>query len=314
LHGNASSIEGKSYSVAFGGRQTLTLPVGQFVTSDPIALPIPEQSDVTISIDLPPQKLRTLTIHDLSSATTYVATGNQVDSKRLCNAAEIKHWYLIKDLQVSASDRAGAVVVMGDSITDGARSTPDSNHRWPDILAARFSAERHLQAVSVMNEGISGNRLLNENTGPSALDRLKRDVLDAPGAKWVIVSEGINDIRIAQQPKSPSDSITVQQMISAYKLLIERCHAKGLKIYGATLTPDLGSRYANQTEANMRDAINIFIRTPGNFDGVIDFDRALDDPANPGHLRPDFDSGDHLHPNDKGYEVMGKSIPLSLFD
>ncbi|MBS1814886.1 MAG: SGNH/GDSL hydrolase family protein [Acidobacteria bacterium] len=301
------------HALTFSGKPSVTIPAGQFIASDPIKLTLPIFSDVVVSLCVPEQSLKTVTQHSLSMATTYLADGDQTKSEELQDAYKIEHWYMLKDIQVNAEKHSGAVVTLGDSITDGAHSTPDTNRRWPDVLATRLAANKKTKHVSVLNEGISGNRILHDGTGPRALDRLDRDVLNAPGAKWVILLESINDIGHAGQPRNDDDKITADQLIDAMKQIVSRCHAKGLKIYGATLTPYLGAKYATPMGEEMRQKVNAFIRTPGNFDGVIDFEKAIEDPANPGHFLPTFDPGDHLHPNDKGYAAMGNAIDLKLF-
>ncbi len=181
------------------------------------------------------------------------------------------------------------------------------------MLAARLQANPKLAHLSVLNEGIGGNRLLNDLAGPNALARFDRDVLAQSGAKYVILLEGINDIGHTAMPRVPADVITVQDLILAYTQLVTRAHAHGLKIYGATITPYVGAHYYAPKGEEMREAVNQWIRTSGVFDGVIDFDKAVADPAKANVIAPAYDSGDHLHPNDAGYQKMADSIDLSLF-
>jgi lysophospholipase L1-like esterase len=208
---------------------------------------------------------------------------------------------------VAAPNQAGAVVAFGDSITDGTRSTPDLNSRWPDVLAKRLAASNTKMAV--LNQGIAGNRVLCDGAGVSALARFDRDVLVQPGVTHVIVLESINDIGIGRNNPSPSAA----DLIAAHRQLIERAHARGLLIYGATLTPFEGAAYATPEGEAKRQAVNDWIRTGKAYDGVIDFDAAVRDPAAPAKIQQQFNPGDNLHMNDAGYKAMADAINLGLF-
>jgi lysophospholipase L1-like esterase len=246
--------------------------------------------------------------------TTWITEGNNTTAETATGARTISSFCFVKAVDVTSSDaRAAAIVCLGDSITDGAHSTPNTNQRWPDILAARLQADSKTAHFSVLNEGIGGNRLLNDLAGVNALARLDRDVLAQSGVKYVILLEGINDIGHTALPRDPSDVITVPELILAYTQIVAHAHAHGLKIYGATLTPYDGARYSSPKGEEMREAVNQWIRTSGVFDGVIDFDKAVQDPANSKVFAAAYDSGDHLHPDDAGYEKMGDSIDLGLF-
>ena len=205
--------------------------------------------------------------------------------------------------------RSGVVVTFGDSITDGARSTLDMNSRWPDYLARRLAARKG-KTVGVLNAGISGNQVLGDGAGVSALARFDRDVLMQTGVTHVIVMEGINDIGIARSNPTPS----ADDLIAGHRQLIARAHARGLKVYGATLTPFEGAAYWSAEGEAKRQALNQWIRTSGEYDGVIDFDQVTRDPAAPTKFLPAYDSGDHLHPGDAGYKAMGEAVDLKLFD
>jgi lysophospholipase L1-like esterase len=214
---------------------------------------------------------------------------------------------------VTAPESVGAVVAFGDSITEGFRSTPDTNYRWPDLLAKRLMAQPGNAKVAVLNAGIGGNRVLAEerySAGINALARFESDALDEAGATHVIVIEGINDIGYAGQNPTP----TAEDIIAGYKQLIQFAHTRGLKIYGATLTPFDGANYFTREGEAKRQAINQWIRTSKAYDAVIDFDLATRDPANPTKLLPLYDSGDHLHPNNAGYKAMADAIDLALFN
>ena len=220
-------------------------------------------------------------------------------------------WYFLKDVQVDATRRSGAVITLGDSITDGAQSTTETNRRYPDDLAPLLAASKKTAALSVLNVGISGNRILHENAGPDALDRFDRDVLAQAGARYVILLEGINDI--GNMHRAQADAITEQQMLDAFTALANRAHAKGLKFIVATILPYGGARYGSPDGEDIREHVNAFLRTSTLFDGVVDFDKAMRDPKQPTQLLAKYDCGDHLHPNDAGYAAMAAAVNLKLF-
>jgi lysophospholipase L1-like esterase len=204
-------------------------------------------------------------------------------------------------------------VAFGDSITDGAHSTRDANDRWPDVLAQRLHANKKTAQLAVLNEGIGGNRVLHDNTGPSALARFDRDVLAQAGVKYLILLESINDIGHAEDPVRPYDVITADDLIAGLTQLAIRAHTHGIKVYGATLTPYVGAKYASPAGEKMREAVNQWIRTTNQLDGFIDFDKATSDPANPQVFSEAAGSIDNLHPGDSGYKLMGNAIDLKLF-
>jgi lysophospholipase L1-like esterase len=212
-------------------------------------------------------------------------------------------------VEVTAFADTRVVVTMGDSITDGTASTPDTNRRWPDFPFQRLRDAGINMAVA--NQGISGNRILHDGAGPNALARFDRDVLSHNGVTHVVLLEAINDI--GQSFLNPPLAVSAASLIQGYRQLIARAHLKGLKIIGATLTPYEGAGYFSEPGELDREALNDFIRNSGEFDGVIDFDLATRDPANPRHFNPAYNSGDNLHPNDAGYRAMADSIDLSLF-
>jgi lysophospholipase L1-like esterase len=206
---------------------------------------------------------------------------------------------------------ASLIVAFGDSITDGARSTPDTNHSWPALLAARLAAQKATANIAVGNMGIGGNRVLRDVAGASALARFDRDVLSQPGVKWVMVLEGINDI--GRGATTPAEMVTADDLIAGYKQIIERAHTHGIKAIGCTLTPFEGANYSREEGEAVREALNTWIRTSGAYDAVVDFEAATRDPNNPKRFRADLDPGDHLHPNDAGYQAMADAVDLSLF-
>ena len=303
---------GSAKSVLFGGQPVITIAPGALAISDPIALPLLPLSDLAVTLFLPGQQISMLSLHEAAHQTNLSAAGNQLAAESLDKPTVNHSWYFLKGVQVETATR-GAVVCFGDSITDGSASKTDSNHRWPDILAARLHAEKKTADLALMNEGIGGNRVLHDKAGPSALARFDRDVLAQPDVRYVIVLEGINDIGHIAHPKLPGDLITADDLIEGYKQLIERAHAHGIKVYGATLTPYGGAGYASVQGQEVRDKVNAFIRAGAAFDGAIDFDKATRDGANPQQFLPAYDSGDHLHPSDAGYKAMGDAIDLVLF-
>ena len=206
---------------------------------------------------------------------------------------------------------AALIVAFGDSITDGARSTPETNHSWPALLAARLAARKATANIAVGNMGIGGNRVLRDGAGVSAVARLDRDVLSQSGVKWLMVLEGINDI--GHGALAPAEAVTADELIGAYKQIIEQAHTHGIQVIGCTLTPFEGANYSRENGEAVREAVNTWIRTSGAYDAVVDFEAATRDPDNPKRYRADFDPGDHLHPNDAGYQAMANAVDLSIF-
>jgi len=317
----AGIVPGSDHQLTFGGNATVTIPPGAPIVSDPVDFDIPNLAELAVSIYLP-QPTAGLSGHTLGVQTTYVAaagSGDQTGAVAVPTPTTTLIRYFLAGIDVLADDEVGAVVTFGDSITDGFNSTVDANRRWPDRLAERLLERRHPQNRTVVNEGISGNRLLHNVIGPDALSRFDRDVISQPHVEFVTVLLGINDVGFSaiSVPNSPppfgNQAVTADQMIQAYRQLITRAHAKGIKIIGATLTPFEGAGYATAEGEAKRQAANHFIRSSGEFDAVIDFDRVTRDPTHPARLAPQFDSGDHLHPNDLGYKTMADSIDLSIF-
>lgn len=316
----AAIVPGTDRILTFGGQASIVIPPGATVLSDPADLDVPPLADLAVSIFVPGSTgpaawhfdaLQTTYVSPPGDFTTsddmpFIATTEYVGPDGLPHHA----WFWLAGVEVTASKRTGAVVILGDSITDGARSTPDTNNRWSDHLAMRLMTERGNHDVGVLNQGIAGNRLLNDIIGANALARYDRDVLTQTGVTHVIAFLGNNDILFVF---SPADMVTVDQIITGHRQLIRRARARGLKIYGATLTPFGGFVLSSAEKEEKRRAINHWIRTSGEYDAVIDFDAVLRDPSNPSRLRPDYDSGDHLHPNDLGYQSMGSAVDLELF-
>lgn len=291
-------------ALAFSGRPSVTIPPGALMVSDPVNFPLRPLSDLAVTVHVRDATME-ITGHPGSRTTTYLTAGDFVSAARLPAPATTAHWYYINGIDVTAGDSAGAVAALGDSITDGRGSTTDRNDRWPDVLAGRLQENRGTAGIAVLNAGIGGNRVLNDGLGPSALARLDRDVLAQPGVRWLILFEGINDLG--------THSASAEDLIAAYRQIITRAHARGIRVYGGTITPCGGSFYDNPDLEAARQTINAWVRTGGEFDGVIDFDAAVRDSQNPHRLRAEADSGDHLHLNPIGYKIMAEAVDLRLF-
>lgn len=302
--------------VTFSGRSSFRIPAGAVAVSDPVDLVVPPLADLAIDLYLPGELgsgPSPLTMHNGANQTNYVSTtGSHLGEATLAASTQTRSWFLISRVEVMAPRQTGAIVTFGDSITDGTRSTADTNSRWPDELARRLGEQRNGPRFAVLNAGIAGNQILGEGNpaaGMNSLARFDRDVLMLPGVTHVVVLEAINDIGIARQNPTPS----ADDLIAGYKQLIQRAHTRGLKIYGATLTPYEGAAYFTPEGEAKRQAVNQWIRSGGGFDGVIDFDAATRDPNAPTQFKAEYDSGDHLHPNDAGYKAMGAAVDLALF-
>jgi lysophospholipase L1-like esterase len=303
-------------AVTFRGARDLTIPAGAEYLSDAVAFPVSALSNLAISIhfDLPPTGE---TGHPGSRATSYLTHGDMVSAASLPDATSVEHWYQVSGVDVTSPVQAGSVVTLGDSITDGHGATTNGNDRWPDVLAARMQGDKTARTMGVLNEGIGGNRLLLDGLGPNALARFDRDVLAQTGVRAVIVLEGVNDLGTLTRDHdvSPEEhAALVGRIEAAYLQMIERAHAHGVRVIGATILPYVGSTYyhpAAESEAD-RQAINRWVREAGHFDAVVDFDRVTRDPQHPDRLLPAYDSGDHLHPGPAGYKAMGEAIPLTL--
>jgi lysophospholipase L1-like esterase len=314
LSSGASAISaGSATPLTFGGAPSITIPPGALVLSDPVALKVAPASNLAVSLFLPDQPVNQLTFHPFADQTNYLVPGNVVSAASFDTPTTFFTWDFLKGVDVTADNKAASIVAFGDSITDGAHSTRDANARWPDVLAHRLQADKKTAHLGVLNEGIGGNRILHDTTGPSALARFDRDVLAQAGVKYLIIMESINDIGHATDPTKPYDIITSDDLIIGLSQLASRAHTHGIKVFGATLTPFVGAKYQTPAGEEMRQAINKWIRTTNQFDGVIDFDKVTTDPTHPGMFLVLDDSGDHLHPGDAGYRAMGESIDLNLF-
>ena len=301
-------------AMTFGGKASITIPAGAMAVSDPAALTLPAFANVAVSLFVPAQTIHEVSVHGFADQTSYLGAGNEVGKVKLTEAKEIYSWPFLKGVDVKVGGGGGAIVCYGDSITDGALSTRDANSRWPDLLARRLQGNKKTADLGVLNEGIGGNRVLHDGTGPSALARFDRDVIAQDGVKYLILMEGINDIGAAANPTQPHDVVSAEDLIQGFTQMVERAHAHGIKVIGATLTPYAGAKYASPAGEAMREAVNQWIRTSNLLDGVIDFEKATRDAANPPAFVASADSGDHLHPKDAGYKAMADSIDLKLFE
>lgn len=325
----ADIVPGSSRALTFSGSPTVVIPAGAPALSDPVGLSVPPMSDVAVSLYLPGESLGT-TVHGLAYQTSYLSVaGNFAEAPEFPIQQSMTSWPFLTELDVLASSLDVAVVAVGDSITDGVATTVDANHRWPDFLARRLHARRaardpdalHGQrAIGVANRGIGGNRLLRtlaaSTVGPAGLVRFDRDVLATAGAEYLIVLLGINDIGFPGAFTPADETVTAEELIAGYRQLIARAHATRVMIFGGTLTPFEGSGppgFFTAAKEAVRQAVNHWMRSSGEFDAVIDFDLAIRDPAHPARMLPVFDSGDHLHPNDAGMQAMAAAIPLRLF-
>jgi lysophospholipase L1-like esterase len=316
LAGEGAKIkEGSDHAVTFGGNPTIVIPPGAPAISDPVDMSVDPLALVSVSLYLP-EITPLSTVHWDGHQTTYLAAGNKVADVDFKADSKLTQRMFLSEILVDAPAGARAVVAFGDSITDGDGSTIDGNDRWPDRLAERLSKTGG-PPVAVLNEGISGAKILSDRMGVNALARFDTDVLTQPKADTVILMMGINDVGwpgtgLASHDPEP----TAEAIIEGYKQLIARAHAHGLRIIGATLTP-FGDAFAGSPfegyytpeKEKIRLALNEFIRS-GAFDGVIDFDKVVVDPQKPGYALPKYDKGDHLHPNAAGYEAMGGAIDL----
>jgi len=309
-----SSIAASSDRVlTFGGQRSTLVPAGAVVLSDPVDLAVPALTDLAISLYLP-EDTGLPTIHPDGMHTAHIAHGDATGDTTFKATATTTAYLWLAGVDVLAPAAAGTIVAFGDSITDGVGATPDRDRAWPSLLAQRLAARHDGHPMSVVNMGLSGNRLLRPGFGVSALARLDRDVLGFPGVQWVIMMFGINDITFSAVPGIPStEAVTADDLIWGFRQIIERAHSHGIKVAGATIMPVGGvATYTEHGEA-IRQAVNRWIRTGGVYDAVIDFDAAVRDPEDPRRLRADFDPGDHVHPNDVGNEAMVRAIDVARF-
>jgi lysophospholipase L1-like esterase len=315
----AATVAGSSRIVTFSGNPSITIPIGAYVLSDPTTLAFAAQTDLAVSLFISGDS-GAVTMHPLALQTSFVSTSGDFVSRDDAAPFQtlIHTWPFLAGIEVSSSAPSRSVVIFGDSITDGYKSTSDANHRWPDYLSARLVAAR--RSLGVVNEGIGGNRILHSAIperlvfGPNGLSRFDRDALTITGASHIVVMLGINDIGQASPTVHPEEQVSAEEIIGGLKQFALRAHAHGIRIIGATLAPYSGAAYFSAQGEEKRIRVNSWIRTSKDLDGVIDFDAAIRDPKVPPQLNAAYDSGDHLHPNDAGYMAMAATVNLALFD
>jgi lysophospholipase L1-like esterase len=315
-------------ALTFAGKPAATVGKGSTIASDAVQLAVPALSDLAISLYLP-EETRATTNHLLALQRSFVSSeaGDWTGQAHLAAAKTIKSWPFLTGVEVEATADAAAIVAFGDSKFDGDGSTPDANHRWPDLLADRLQRDASGAHFAVLNEGIIGNRLLRNSPrdpptefgdvfGESGLHRLERDALGQPGVKVVIVSFGVNDLGLPGSIAPATESVTAADLIAGYRKLVSAAHRSGVRIVATTMTPFEGATiaagYYTLEKDALREEVNAWLRGNAEFDGVVDLDRLLRDPDHPARLLSLYDSGDHLHPNDAGYAAGANAVPLSL--
>jgi lysophospholipase L1-like esterase len=310
LAGNSAIVPDTDQALRFHKEPKVTIAPGAAIVSDHFKFALAPRTNVAITIhfgDTSPE----VTGHPGSRTTSYLLPGNEVSAVDFPDAVQTDHWYIINGIDVVAEASAAAVVVLGNSITDGRGSGTNKQNRWPDELARRLQENPDTRLVAVLNQGIGGNCVLRNCLGPAALSRFERDVLGATKVRWLIILEGINDIGQTQSAEAAAK--VADDLIAAYEKMIDRAHTRGIRVYGATLLPFGGSFYDTAYRETARNTVNEWIRSSGRFDAVIDLDAALRDPADPLRLLPAADTGDHLHPNETGHRMMAAAVDLTLF-
>ncbi len=312
---NQSGVQaGTDHALTFNGLDSVVIPPGGEVVSDPVVLDVPALTDVAVSLYFPERTLAS-TEHSDSHQISYRAIGNQVGAADLGgNSSPSGPWYVVSGVDVDAPGDS-AVIAFGDSITDGAYATVNENHRWPDYLATRLAADpdtKKAGVLGVVNVGIGGNRVLLDGYGPNSVARINPDLIARSGARYVIILESINDIGRFTSDHQPYGDLT-ERLEAGIAQIAAQAHQHGIQVIGATLTPYQGCGYYSDAGNEVRNAVNDWIRASPIFDGVADFDKAVRDPQNPQHFAAQYDSGDHLHPKDAGYEAMAAAIDLSMF-
>lgn len=303
-------------AVTFNERANAVIPAGGELTSDPVTFAAEPLSSLAVTMQIETVPVQQTT-HVASHTTSYLATKVPASASKLSDAESVDHWYFLSGIDVLTRE-GSAIVAFGDSITDGSGSTKNGNDRWTDILAERLQRSAAHRSFAVLNVGIGGNRLLLDGNGPNAVARFDRDVLARSGVRYLIVLEGINDLgmltRDAAVPDNQHEDL-VRRMINAYREIVTRARTHGIKVIGGTLLPFAGFEYYHPGALNERDRqqINAWIRTPGNFDAVVDLDKVMADPERPDRLKSEYDSGDHIHPSAAGYRAMGEAIAFKLF-
>jgi lysophospholipase L1-like esterase len=316
--GGPALVPGSNRRLTFGGEPRATIAAGALIVSDPVELTFAPLSDLAVSVHLPADLPTSFGITGrYARQANYVSPPGDFTAEEVMPVGRLTDdWYFVCGIDVVAAPGTGAVVALGDSLTDANISTHDGHHSWPSQLARRLAARQGGRPMAVMNEGLGGNRVLHDIRGDSGLRRFDRDVLAQPGATHVIVMLGTNDLR--NRPGKAEEEVTAPQLIAGLKQFAVRGHARGITVIGATLTPFENETFLpgawNPRREAVRQAVNEWLRKADAFDAIVDFDQALRDPAHPTRMLPIYDCGDHLHPSDQGYRAMGDAIDLSLFD
>jgi lysophospholipase L1-like esterase len=310
-------VPGSNRRLTFGGDNGATVAAGALVVSDPVELTFAPLSDLAVSLHLPGDVPATFAITGrYARQTNYISPPGEFAADEVMPVGRLTDdWYFVCGIDVVASPHTGAVVAIGDSLTDANISTHDGHHSWPSQLARRLVARPHGRPMAVMNQGLGGNRILRDIRGDSGLRRFDRDVVAQSGVTHAVIMLGTNDLR--NRPGKPEEEATAPQMIAGLKQFAVRGQACGIKVIGSTLTPFENETFLpgawNPRREAVRQAVNAWLRQTEIFDAIVDFDRALRDPDHPTRMLPAFDCGDHLHPSDLGYRTMGDAIDLSLF-
>jgi lysophospholipase L1-like esterase len=311
-------VAGSNRRLTFGGERGATIAAGALIVSDPVDLPVAPLSDLAVSVHLPQELPASFGITGrYARQTNYISPPGDFAGDEIMPVGRLTDdWYFVCGVDVVAPPSTGAVVALGDSLTDANISTHDGHHSWPSQLARRLVARRGGRPMAVMNQGLGGNRILHDIRGESGLRRFDRDVLAQPGVTHAVIMLGTNDLR--NRPGKPEEEVTAAQMIAGLKQFAVRGQARGITVIGGTLTPFENETFLpgawNPKREAVRQAVNEWLRQTDAFDAIVDFDRALRDPDHPTRMLPIHDCGDHLHPSDLGYRTMGDAIDLSLFD
>lgn len=302
----AELVRGTNRRLTFDGSRSVTIPSGATVYSDPLPGRLPARTDLVVSIHTP-DAAGPVTGHWMAMQTSYATQGDHTAEESGAHWTETTgSWFYLDAVSVRAAANTGAVIALGDSITDGWQSTTDLNRRWPDYLARRLQKSENV-VKGVANEGIAGNKVLADGPGQSALNRLDRDVLSQPGVRTVFLFQGVNDIKA-------HTGVTAQDLIDGYREIVDRVHGAGKCVVGATVAPFKGWPEWDPAAEAIRQEVNQFIRDSGEFDAVTDFDRILRSPYDHERMLPSFDGGDHIHPNDKGMQAMADAVDLESLD
>ncbi|WP_100614806.1 SGNH/GDSL hydrolase family protein [Confluentibacter citreus] len=297
--------------LTFNGKTEVTMQPNGVLTSDPMAFKLSPRMDIAITIYFG-ETSPDVTGHPGSRTTSYIYEGNKISEEHFNSAVKTEHWYIINGIDVKATEEANALVILGNSITDGRGSGTDKQNRWPDMLSERFLKNPATRQIGVLNMGIGGNCVLRGGLGPTALNRFDRDVMKQHGVKWLIILEGVNDLGGTRS--SEAANMVADGLIAAYGKMIDEAHSQNIIVYGATILPIDKSFYYQDYRETARQKVNDWIRNSGKFDAVIDFDKAMSDPENPSVILPNAHTGDFLHPNELGYVLMAESIDLKLFE